>query len=99
MKKNKEVANRRRYLPDNKLCFNCDGTRHRVMPECRSTTTCQRCNGKHHNSTCDKLSNHLMLATSGGLVAYPVVVVEVDGIRCRALLNSLDYLRCIRGTH
>ena len=57
------------------------------------------CNGKHHNSTCDKLSNHLMLATSGGLVAYPVVVVEVDGIRCRALLNSLDYLRCIRGTH
>ena len=83
----KEEANRRWYLSDNKMCFNCPGTRHRLMTECRCTTTCRRCNGKHHSLICDKLSNHLMLATGGGLVVYPVVVVEVDGIRCRALLN------------
>ena len=40
---------------------------------------------KHHSSICDKLSNQLMLATGEGQVAYPVVV-EVDEIRCRALL-------------
>ena len=29
-----------------------------------------------------------MLATGGGEVVYPVVLVEVDGIRCRALLDT-----------
>ena len=29
-----------------------------------------------------------MLPTGEGLVVYPVVVVEVDGIRCRALLDT-----------
>ena len=37
---------------------------------------------------CDKVSNQLMLATGGGQVVYPVVVVNVDGIRCRALLDT-----------
>ena len=45
------------------------------------------CNRKHHNSICDKLSNQLMLAKGGGQVVYLVVVVEVDGIRCSALLD------------
>ena len=73
-------------MSDNKLCFNCTGVRHRAA-ECRCTTTCHRCNGKHHSSICDKVSNQLMLATGGGQVVYPVVVVDVDGIRCRALLD------------
>ena len=29
-----------------------------------------------------------MLATGEGFVVYPVVVVEVEGIRCRALLDT-----------
>ena len=29
----------------------------------------------------------LVVATGGGQVVYPVVVVEVDGIRCRALFD------------
>ena len=32
--------------------------------------------------------NQLILATGGGQVVYPVVVVEVDGFRCRALLDT-----------
>ena len=83
----KVVADRRRYLSDHKLCFNCTGARHRAA-ECRCTTTCQRCNGKNHSSICDKLSNQLMLATNGVQVVYPVAVVDVDGIRCRALLDT-----------
>ena len=33
-------------------------------------------------------SNQLMLATGEGLIVYPVVVVEVEGIVCRALLDT-----------
>ena len=29
-----------------------------------------------------------MLATGEGSVVYPVVVMEVEGIRCRALLDT-----------
>ena len=45
------------------------------------------CNRKHDSSICDKLSNQLMLAKGGGQLVYLVVVVEVDGIRCNALLD------------
>ena len=51
------------------------------------TTTRRRGNGKRNSSICDKLSNQLMLAIGGGRAQYPVVVVEVDGVRCSALLN------------
>ena len=74
-------------MSENKLCFNCTGTSHRAA-ECRCTTTCHRCNGKHHSSICDRLSNQLMLATSGGQVVYSVVVVEVVGNRCSSLLDK-----------
>ena len=83
----KGVAERRKYLSDNKLCFNCTGTRHRAA-DCRCTTTCQKCSGKHHSSICDKHSNQLLLATGRGQVVYPIVVVEVEGIMCRALLDT-----------
>ena len=83
----KGVADRRKYLSTNKLCFNCTGTKHRAA-ECLCKTCCQKCNGKHHTSICDKNSNQLMLATGEGLVVYPVVVVEVEEIMCRALLDT-----------
>ena len=82
----KRGADRRGYLSDKKVCFNRTGTRHRSV-EYRCTTIRRRCNGKHNNSICDKLSNQLMLAIGEGRAQYPVVVVEVDGIRCSALLN------------
>ena len=74
-------------MSDNKLYFNGTGTRH-IEAECKCTATCQRCNGRHHSFICVKLSNQLMLATGGGQEVYPVVVVEVDGNRCRALLDT-----------
>lgn len=83
----KGVADRRKYLSTNKLCFNCTGTKHRAA-ECLCTTCCQKCNGKHHTSICDRNFNQLMLATGEGLVVYPVVVVKVEGIMCRALLDT-----------
>ena len=38
-----------------------------------------------------------MIATGKGAVIYPVVVVKVDGVKCRALLESGAGSSCISG--
>ena len=85
-----DVPSRKKILSEKKLCFNCTGVKHRAS-ECRSKTTCFRCNAKHHTSICDdqaSVSNQMMLTTGKGTVVYPVVVAVVDGIKCRALLDT-----------
>ena len=81
------VTERKKQLSLKKLCFNCTGGRHRAA-ECHSKATCQKCKGKHLTSICDKESNQVMLATGERTVTYPVVVVKVDGVKCRALLDT-----------
>ena len=81
------VAVRKKHLSEKKLCFNCTGSRHRAA-ECRIVRSCQKCNGRHHTSICDRESQQMLLATGQGVVTYPVVVVDVDGIKCRALLDT-----------
>ena len=49
---------------------------------------CAMGNYKNHSSICNKLSNQLMVANAEGQVVYPVVVVEVDGIRGSGLLDK-----------
>lgn len=75
-----------------KLCFNCTGTRHRA-DECKSKLRCQICDRKHNTSIyhSQETTNPLLVATGipTGNVAYPVVVVvEGEGIKCRALLHT-----------
>ena len=45
---------------------------------------------RHHTSICDRLGKQLMTATSAGKTAviHSVVVVIVQGVRCRALLDT-----------
>ena len=81
------VAQRKKYLSEKRLCFNCTGTRHRAA-DCRIVRSCQKCNGRHHTSICDRDSQQMLLATGEGAVIYPVVVVDVHGIKCRALLDT-----------
>ena len=81
------VTERKKQLRLKKLCFNFTGGRHRAAG-CHSKATCQKCKGKHHKSICDKESNQVMLAIGEGTVSYPVVVVKVDGVKCRALLDT-----------
>ena len=87
----KGVAERKKHLSTKKLCFNCTGSKHRAA-ECRSVFTCQRCNGRHHTSICDQEQQQILLANdevkSRGTVTYPVVVVKVNGVKCRALLDT-----------
>ena len=53
-----------------------------------STKICLNCKEKHHNSICEKGSNSSMfLTTHSNSVTYPVLVTEVEGIKCRTLID------------
>ena len=69
-----------------RLCFNYTGSKHRAS-ECRSTNTCLTCKGKHHTSICENGSNILLTANTS-LVTYPVLVIQVEGLKCRALIDT-----------
>ena len=83
------VDERKRVLSNKHLCFNCTGTRQKTV-DCRCRVVCEVCQKKHHTSICDRLGEQLMTATSAGKTAviHPVVVVKVQGVRCRALLDT-----------
>ena len=85
-----ETSERRKIFRQKRLCFNCAGDDHKAT-ECKSRRTCLYCKRRHHTSICDKgtADNSMTAAQIGdGPVVYPMVVVEVAGIRCRALLDS-----------
>ena len=84
---------RKKFLATKHLCFNCTGPSHRAA-ECKSVSKCRFCNKRHHTSICDapKADEHEIVKTAhtGGdnEVIYPVVMVEVDGIKTHALLDT-----------
>ena len=65
----------------------------------QSKTTCQKCNERHHTSICDKGTEQMMVASVKGEVIYPVVVVLVDRIKVRALLDRFRKLVCFRSSY
>ena len=94
---------RKKLLAQKKLCFNCTGSRHRAA-ECKSSSTCQNCKLKHHTSIRNKQNLYLTATENneGGLV-YHVVLVKVEGVKCRALLDTggkcdTDKTRCVAET-
>ena len=85
-----DPSERRKIFLRKRLCFNCAGDDHRAT-ECKSGKTCLFCKRRHHTSICDRgNADNSMTATQvgDGPVVYPVVVVEVAGIKCRAILDS-----------
>ena len=88
-KKVSDVKQRRKILSDKRLCFNCTGIKHQAK-DCKSTHTCRQCGEKHHTSICVKKPerDQLLVTTGECAVVYPVVVVLVDGIKCRAILDT-----------
>ena len=86
---------RRKVLRTKRLCFNCTGSH--FASNCKSNASCEFCHLKHHSSihspTAEKSarSEKIMAAHAGGdntEVVHPVVVVEVDGIKTPALLDT-----------
>ena len=82
---------RRQLLMEKKLRYNCTGARHRAA-ECKSKQTCQNCGRRHHTSICDKKQSSEKLLTAHHSndpeVIYPVVIIDVEGVKCRALLDT-----------
>ena len=87
----KAKGERRDILRSKRLCFNCTRAGHRAS-DCTSKGTCKNCKAKHHTSICEKERNQehreLLMSTVEQGVIYPVVVVKVNGITCRALLDT-----------
>ena len=83
------VTERKIFLVDTKLCFNCTGGKHRA-DKCKSRSTCAKCKRKHHRSICDSASQSgsAMTTCQGEGVCHPVVIVKVNNIMGRALLDT-----------
>ena len=46
-----------------------------------------KCKGKHHYSICDKTITTL-LTTSSCFVTYTVVLIDIEGVKCQALIDT-----------
>ena len=99
-KKAKDVFQRRNILNKKKSCYNCTGKDHRAI-DCRIKRIYQHWKRKHHTSICNDRNNEKeqetstkssgeqpLFVTKDIQVVYPVVVVNLDGIKCRALLDT-----------
>ena len=90
------IDERKQTLARKNLCFNCATPNHRAA-ECFSKATCQNCRKRHHTSICDRKQNltnqengrkTLMTASENNEGVLPVIAVKVDGIICRALIDT-----------
>ena len=82
------VDERKTILKENKLCYNCPGKYHSVA-ECRKKRSYNNCNQSHHTSVGNKKTESVPTLTSTGEnnIIYLDVVVLINGIKCRALLD------------
>ena len=88
-----DVKARKGILAKNGLCFNCATKKHRAS-ECSSKMSCGHCSRRHHTSICEqknyKSQDNAKLMTDGvsGDGIFPIVVVKINGFKCRALIDS-----------
>ena len=102
------VNKRREILAKKKLCFNCAAGRHRANA-CFSKSTRRKCNKRHHTSICDakdrnqddrtKADRKVLTASGSATEGIFPVVVKVNGITCRALIDSGAGSSYISGKH
>ena len=81
-----DIQECRLILSKKKLCFSCTGIKHRTS-ECLSNSSCVKCKGKRHSSICGKTKTTL-LTTSSCSVTYPIVLIEIERVKCRALIDT-----------
>lgn len=81
------IEKRRLILAKTKLRFNYIRDQHSAS-EFRSNRMCFSCKCKHHISICDKKANAL-LTRNCNTVTYTVVIVSVEGMKCRPLIYTV----------
>jgi hypothetical protein len=86
-KKVKEVSERREFLKNNGLCYNCTGSGHGAAT-CRSKN-CAKCGSRHHTSLCSKDQPNLpYMIGSTKYTVHPTLVVVANGQKFRAMLDT-----------
>ena len=79
---------RKAFLVSKRLCFNCAAGQHSTN-KCPSKLSCRTCRRGHHTSRCQQASEPSLTANiAGSSVIHPVVMVDVNGRKFHALLNS-----------
>ena len=82
------AENRKKLLARKGRCFNCTGSQHQAA-NCKSKSRCRKCKRKHHTSICDEPPpQETAQSNCENTVVYPVVIVDVEGVKCRALLDT-----------
>ena len=81
------VNERKRILSEKRLCFNCTSALHRAAA-CPSKGSCQSCKKRHHTSICEGNSGNPLLTASSKEGVMPIVLLRVNGITCRALIDT-----------
>ena len=59
--------------------------------DCPSKTNCQICNKRRHTSICDSTNSREKALTTNQQASdgvFPVLVIKVNGVKCRALIDS-----------
>ena len=68
-----------------------------ILLESFSNLVCRHCHSRHHTSICDRQERapqqqnqqqYALLISNESGVVHPVVIVDVAGILCRALLDT-----------
>ena len=81
------IEESRIMLERTKLCFNSNGGQPKAS-EYRSIRTCISCKGKHHISIYHKKKSNALLTTNSNTVTYSEVIVSVEVMKCRALIDA-----------
>ena len=84
------VDDRRQFLAQHRLCFNCARGSHET-PNCYSRSSCRTCKRRHDTYICDRTGpqQELALTTSEkGDGIFPVVNLKVSVVECCVLINT-----------
>ncbi len=86
------VAERKQILKKKRLCFNCAIGSHRAA-ECSSKSACRHCGRRHHSSICDspkkeEKKEDALTTNHSPEGVFPVLVIKVNGVKCRALIDT-----------
>ena len=86
--KAKTLADRKRVIATKKFCNRYTGKSH-CADDFKSKRNCQNCSRCHHFSICDTNSTaSAALSATDKNVVNPIVLVQVNGVTYRALLDT-----------
>lgn len=93
----RDIGKRKKILARKSLCFTCATKPHRAA-NCTGKSACGHSGKRHHTSTCaQEIGNQINERASGGKLMtdggndegiFPVVVIKVNGLTCRVLIDS-----------